>query len=306
LKFNVLIISLVVLSGFIPNKVLAQDLEPRFLSDMPTGGNFLVASYGYSTGNILVDNTLPIDNLNANINSVILGYAKSFSLFNKLAKVDVIAPYSFASYTGSVSSIDTSRIDNGFGDPMVRISIVLIGAPAYTPKEFIKNERRRFKLGVLLRIRAPLGKYNGEKLLNLGANRWGTKIGIASSYIITKKIIVEGHLNTWLFTANTNFFNGNTIKQAPILSAQVHITYIFKPGFWFAFSVGKSGYGRTSVNSVEQSQNQNNSRYGMALAYRVGKHNAIKVAYTSGVSTRYGADFNSVILAYQFMWFDKP
>jgi hypothetical protein len=284
---------------------MSQDLEPRFLSDMPTGGNFLVASYGYSTGNILVDNTLPIDNLDANINSVLFAYAKSFGLFNKLAKFDVIAPYSFASYTGTVTNIDTSRRDNGFGDPMFRLSLVLIGAPAYTPGEFIKHERSKFKLGAVIRIRPPLGKYNETKLLNLGANRWGAKLGLATSYNFTKKLVLEGHINTWIFTANNAFFNGNTIKQAPILSAQLHLTYIIKPGFWFAFSVGKSGYGRTSVNGVEQSQNQNNSRFGLALAYRVAKHHSLKIGYTSGVSTRYGADFNSIILAYQFMWFDK-
>ncbi len=79
-----------------------------------------MASYAYSTGNILVDNTLPIDNLDASINSIVLGYARSFNLFNKLAKFDVIAPYSFASYQGTVTNIDTSRIDNGFDERRVR------------------------------------------------------------------------------------------------------------------------------------------------------------------------------------------
>ena len=41
----------------------AQDLEPRFLSAMPTGGNFAIVSYGYSTGNILVDNSLPTEEI---------------------------------------------------------------------------------------------------------------------------------------------------------------------------------------------------------------------------------------------------
>ncbi len=50
---------------------------------------------------------------------------------------------------------------------------------------------------------------------------------------------------------------------------------------------------------------QNNSRFGFAIAYKVAKRHAIKIAYTSGVSTRYRADFNSVILAYQYMWFDN-
>lgn len=282
-----------------------QDLEPRFLSNMPIGGNFLVAAYGYSSGNILLDTTLPIDSLNANINSMVIGYAKSFNLFNKLAKFDLVSSYSFADYQAIVSGADTSRIDNGFGDPMIRISIILIGAPAYTPTEFVRHERKKFKLGAVLRVRAPLGKYNSDKLLNLGANRWGVKLGMAGAYNISKKIILEGYINTWIFSANNEFFNGNTIKQDPILTAQMHLTYVFNPRMWAAVSAGKSGYGRTSVNGVEQEQNQNNTRFGMALAYRVAKQHALKVAYINGTSTRYGADFNSVILAYQFLWFDK-
>jgi len=86
----------------------SQDLEPRLLSRMPTGGNFVIASYSYSTGNILLDNSLPIEDLKASLNNIVLAYARSFKLFNKLAKFDVIVPYSFGSFEGVVSSIDSS------------------------------------------------------------------------------------------------------------------------------------------------------------------------------------------------------
>jgi hypothetical protein len=68
---------------------------------MPTGGNFAIASYGYSSGNILIDNTLPIEDLNARLNNIVFAYARSFKLFNRLAKFDIVAPYSFGSFTGS-------------------------------------------------------------------------------------------------------------------------------------------------------------------------------------------------------------
>ena len=88
--------------------VTAQDLEPRSLSNIPIIGNFAVASYAYSEGNILLDNTLPIEDLNANLNRIIFAYARSFKLFNKLAKVDVILPYSIGEFSGKVLDVDSS------------------------------------------------------------------------------------------------------------------------------------------------------------------------------------------------------
>ena len=300
---NILVIVFIGLFLFIESK--AQDLEPRFLSAIPTGGNFAIASYGYSSGNILLDNSLPIEDLNAKLNSAVFGYARSFKLINKLAKFDIIAPYSFGVFTGTVSDIDSSTSRNGFGDPLVRFSIVLIGAKPLDITEFSKQEHQKFKLGATARLRLPLGQYDPTKLINLGANRWAFKLGVAGSYTIQKKLILEGHLSSWFFTENNEFFNGNTIEQKPLLSAQLHVSYVFKPGVWVAISSGMSGMGETIVNDIEKNDLQQNSRYGAAFAYRIKKHHALKVAYTSGISTRYGANFSTVLIAYQFMWFDK-
>ena len=65
----------------------AQDLEPRSLSAIPTGGNFIIASYGRSTGNILLDNSAPIKDLNSSMDNIVLAYACSFKLFNRLIKI---------------------------------------------------------------------------------------------------------------------------------------------------------------------------------------------------------------------------
>ena len=183
--------------------------------------------------------------------------------------------------------------------------MVLIGSKPVGLTEFFKQEQKKFNLGVYIRVRPPLGQYDPTKLINLGANRWATKIGFAGSYTFRKKLILEGHVNSWLFTENKEFFNGNSIEQKPLISVQLHMAYLFTPGIWIAFSAGKSGMGETIVNGVEKDDLQNSSRFGAAFAYKLSKHNALKIAFTSGLSTRYGADFTSIILAYQFLWFDK-
>ncbi|MCF6171197.1 MAG: transporter [Bacteroidales bacterium] len=293
------------LSLFLVFESRAQDLEPRFLSVLPTGGNFAIASYGYSSGNILVDNSLPVEDLNAHLNNIVLGYARSFKLFNRLTKFDIIVPYSFGSFDGVVSNIDSTTSRNGLADPLIRISMILVGAKALKPADYFKYEPKKFKLGLSLRIRAPLGQYDPTKFINLGANRWAFKTALAASYTIKKKLTFEGHLIGWFFTENKSFYNGNTIAQKPLVAAHLHISYVFKPGIWLAVSVGTSGQGETIVNDVEQDDLQRNSRYGAAFAYRISKNHALKIALTTGVSTRYGADFTTLLIAYQFMWFDK-
>ena len=285
--------------------VNSQDLEPRLMSAVPTGGRFIIASYGHSAGNILLDNSLPIEDLKSSMNNVVVAYAGSFKLFKKLAKFDLIAPFSFANFEGQVTGIDSSTSRAGFADPLLRLSLILIGDTPKPLSEFGKVVPKNFSLGVYARVRVPLGQYDHTKFLNLGSNRWAFKLGVAGSYAIKRKLVFELHLLSWIFQDNKNFYNGNVISQNPLLIAQLHASYVFKPGIWLALSFGKSTWGTTTVNGVAQDDVQNNSRIGAAFSYRVAKHHSLKVAYTTGFSTRYGADFNTFILAYQVIWFKK-
>jgi hypothetical protein len=272
---------------------------------MPIGGHFAIASYSRSGGNILLDNTLPIEDLNARLNNFIIGYAGSFKLFNKLAKFDVIIPYSLGNYNALVEGEKTEVNRNGFGDPLIRLSMILTGVKALKPEDYFKHMQKRFKLGVMFRFRPPIGTYNSDKLINLGTNRWSFKTGVAGSYRLNKHFSFEAHANSWFFTENSDFFGGNLSKQKTLFGAQLHVTYIFKPGMWVALSAGKTFGGSIKINGTEQDVTQNNSRIGLAFAYRLNKNSALKIAYTNGFIVRNGADFNTLVLVYQFMWFDK-
>ena len=283
----------------------AQDLEPRLLSDMPTGANVAVASYAYSTGNILLETALPIEDLSSEIHSAVFAYARSLKLFNRLTKVDVVLPFAFANFSGLVDSRDSSTYRQGLGDPSFRISMILIGANPLKTADFATREQKKFRLGVVARAKIPLGQYNSAKLINLGTNRFALKLGIAGSYSITKKLNWELHLNSWFFSENKSFFNGNTLKQKPMVTLQTHFSYAFTPRFWAAASYGRSSLGETVLNGVEKNDVQNNSRSGLALAYRLNQNHSFKAAFSTGVTTRYGSDYSTFLLAYQFMWFDK-
>lgn len=268
------------------------------------GTNFALVVYGYSSGNILL-NAQEIENLNAKLNSITVVYGRSFKLFNKPAKFDIVAPYSFGSLNALVSNVDTSAYKNGFIDPTLRISIILVGDKPLSLQEFAKREKKKFKLGAAFKIKPPLGTYDDTKLINLSANRWGFQLKAASSYWLSKKLLLELHVDSWFFTENTSFYNGNTLKQKPLFSTQLHLAYLFGPKLWASVSVGQVAFGGTTINDIDQNNSQKNSRYGGTISYRINKHGSLKFVATNGLYTDRGADFTTLLFGYSFLWFDK-
>lgn len=287
------------------NTTEAQDLEPRFMSSMPIGTNLALASYSYSEGNILLDNTLPVENMESKLNTLVTAYVRGFKLFNRLTKIDVVAPYGFANFNANVEGSDTSAYRQGLGDPGLRISMILIGEDPLSSADFLQREKKKFKLATLARVSVPLGNYDDTKLMNMGANRFAFRLGLASSYALTPKLTWELYFNSNFFTENSDFYNGNTLKQKPLLTLQTHFSYEFRPGVWTAVSFGKSHLGQTLLNGVEQENLQKNTRTGIVFSCAIARNQALKVLATTGVTTRYGSDYTTFMLAYQYMWMDK-
>jgi len=286
------------------NLTFGQDLEPRFLSSIPIKTNFAAVVYGYSYGGIIF-NAQEVENLNAKMHSFVGVYGRSFKLFNKSAKFDVVVPYSAGTLNALVSNVDTSATRKGFLDPQLRISMILVGNKPLTVQEFATREKEKFKLGIAFKVKPPIGYYNSSQLINLGSNRWSFQFKAASSYAVTEKFILELHLDYWIFTANNFFFDGNTLKQEPLFNAQLHAAYIINPKIWISASIGQIAFAETLLNGVEQKNHQKNSRYGLTLSYKVGKQSSLKAVLTNGLYTPSGTNFTTFLLGYSFLWFDK-
>jgi hypothetical protein len=60
------------------------------------------------------------------------------------------------------------------------------------------------------------------------------------------------------------------------------------------------------VDDGPASSRQNNARLGGTLSLPVGARQSLKIAYSTGTSTRTGADFTTLAAAWQYLWFDRP
>ncbi len=278
----------------------AQELEPRLFSPAPVGLNILVGAFSYSWGNILLDPAIPIEDLRSRLSIITLGYVRTVDVFGASAKVDVVVPLVTGRWRGMLEGRDSSRTVRGFGDPKVRFSVLFSGAPALSGKEFA-SYRPGTIVGGGLQVWLPLGQYDPTKLLNLGSHRWVFRPQFGVSQTVSRWVL-EAMLAGWFYTDNTDFVNGNTLAQHPIVALQGHASYAFRRGFWMAADLGYGRGGRSSINGQETESLLTSWRLGVVLAIPISDHDSIKLGFVSGVRVGSGADYDSILAAYQYRW----
>lgn len=281
-------------------QVHAQQLEPRAYSNVPVGLNFLVAGYTYSTGGLATDPATPLQNAELEIHAPLVAYARSFDAWGKSAKFDAVLAAGCLSGSAEANGVPVSRDICGGLDPAFRVTVNFFGAPALSLAEF-RGYRQDLIAGASLQVLAPLGQYDPERLVNLGTNRWTVKPELG----LSKKLgalTVEGALGVAFFTDNDEYYVGRTREQEPIVSTQVHLIYELSGGSWMAVNATYYTGGRSTLDGVQQNDELDNTRLGVTLALPVDRQNSVKLHASKGLSVRYGEDFTTVGVAWQYRW----
>lgn len=278
----------------------AQVLEPRSYSNIPVGVNFLIAAYGYNSGGVLFDPSIPLENANIKIHGSALAYARSLKMGKMLGKIDMIVPYAWLSGTAEYMGDPVSREVSGLGDPSVRMSVNFLGAPALSLAEF-KDYKQNFILGASMQVFLPLGQYDPDRVVNLGTNRFTFKPELGISKTIGP-LFVDLAAAVAFYTVNNDFYNGKTRSQAPIGSVQGHVIYSFTKGMWVALDGTYYWGGSTETDGVKGDDLQENTRMGITLVVPLNMHNSLRLNYSTGVSTRTGTDFDTFAVAWQYRW----
>lgn len=280
--------------------VWAQQLEPRAYSNVPVGLNFLVAGYTYSTGGLATDPATVLQNAELEIHAPLLAYARSFDAWGKSAKFDAVLAAGCLSGTAEANGVPVSRDICGGLDPAFRVTVNFHGAPALSLAEF-RGYRQDLIAGASLQVIAPLGQYDPERLVNLGTNRWTFKPELGMSKKLGA-LTVEGAVGVAFFTDNDEYYLGRTREQQPVVSTQVHLIYEFSGGTWMAVNANYYTGGRSTLDGVQQNDALDNTRLGVTLALPVDRQNSVKLHASKGLSVRYGEDFTTVGVAWQYRW----
>ncbi len=283
-----------------PSPLLAQELEPRLLTNVPVGSNFVLAAYGFASGNILLDPAVPIEGLNANLHTFLGGYVRSIDVFGLAGKVDAVVPYATGDWTGPLEGQDTARSATGLRDPQVRMSVNFVGSPALGRARWADWEQKTI-VGASLQIVIPLGQYDPSKLINLGSNRWTFRTQVGVSHAMGPWIL-EGAGAVWLFADNSDFVGGRKLEQRPQFTAKAHFIRSLRSGWWLSLGVGYGVGGRSVIEGIERDNHISSFRFGGTVAAPLGKGHTLKLVLNSGVRLERGPDFDAIALTYQYLW----
>ncbi len=297
-----LIFYLLIISEYLSIPALAQELEPRIHANLPIGMNFLVAGYVYSEGGVSTDAASPIQNANLKIDSQVLAYARSLSIFGNSSKFDLILPSACLSGSAEVAGVSRERNVCGLYDPRVRLVTNFYGAPALSTKEFAAYVQDTI-LGASLQLGAPLGQYDADKLVNIGNNRWLIKPEFGAS----KKIgafTFESSTAISFFTENDQFFADQQRQQDPVYSIESHLIYGHSSGIWGSLDANLYWGGRTTVGGVQNDDFQANQRLGLTLGIPVSRSHSFKFYASGGAYARTDNNFNSAGVSWLYRWED--
>ncbi len=281
--------------------LLAEDMEARRWTHLPTGTNIFGVAAVHTTGEIFFDPVLRIEEGEVEANTVVTSYLHAFDLFGKSARIDVRLPYQRVRWEGVLDGEFRSVQREGLGDPFLRLSLNFVGAPALKGEEYRAyraSHTTNTIVGAALGIVLPLGQYKEDNLLNLGQNRYiiRPQMGFVHthgpwSYELT------GSIN--FYTDNNEFWDGNKRQQDPLYLLQTHLIYTFRNSIWTSFSAGYDWGGSSTVNGVEKDDDRQDLLFAFSAGFPVNRKSNVKFGYIGGRAQEdIGSDTDNFVLSY--------
>jgi len=259
----------------------AEELEPRRWAHLPIDTNFIGAGYGYTDADIDFDPVLKIEDGQMEMHTWVAKYIRTFSLFGKTARIDVLQAYQKGRWHGLLNEVPTTVRRNGWDDTNVRFAINLYGSPPLKGKEYAAYRaatKVETIVGAGLSVQLPTGEYMDDKLINLGTNRFTFRpqFGVVHSWgdwsFETTGLVA-------FYTENDEFFNGKKLEQDPLYIIHSHLIYTIKPGVWTGASGGYDYGGRSTVDGVHKDDRRQNLYWALSFGFPVSRHVGVKIAY---------------------------
>jgi hypothetical protein len=277
----------------------AQELEPRAYSNSPVGMNFLVLGYAYTKGDVALDASAPIEDGSITVNSAFLAYVRSLDVWGRTGKLELVLPYAWLSGSATLNGRPVSTEIDGLGDPRARFSLLLYGGPALSLEEF-EDYQPDLIVGASFAVTAPLGRYDSDRLVNIGTNRWSFKpeLGISKTW---GPVTVELAPSVTFYTDNDDFL-GRRLQRDPLYAVQGHVIYHTRFGLWAALDATYYGGGAKTVAGVAEGEALQDVRVGGTLAVPINRYNSLKLSASTGAYARGGGNYTTAAIAWQFRW----
>ena len=271
-----------------PPQTLAQ-VPARFYWKTLSGSNAVPVIFQSLSGN-----TNPFDpshtitpgaSLDATLG--IVGYARTFSLFDRAAMAALLFPMGHISGEVTVAGRTFNQSASGFGDPMVEFNINVIGPPAQKDIPAVMRYEPGFSIDLLADLAVPIGEYDSSQPLNLGQNRWYGRFGVPTilqigPWVPGQRTTLELLPAVWLFGNNDDYV-GQTMETDPLFQLDGHLTRDITEKLWASLDAAWYYGGKATINNVP-GEKLNNIGLGITLGYQINDNLNLTAGYKSTIN----------------------
>lgn len=260
----------------------AQELEPRRWSHLPIGQNYASLNYAHTKGDIAFDPVLGIEDAVVDLDTVLVGYVRSFELFGKSARIEVRQAWHHGQWSGLVNGVPTTIERDGLADTIGRFAVDLVGAPPLSGKAYGTYRAAHpveTIVGAALVVQIPTGEHFDDKAINLGNNRFMIRPQLGVQHR-RRNWTFEATGMAWIYTDNSSFFNGNRLTQDPLYTLDGTLIYTFKSGIWASASAGIGLGGQTAVNGVDNDDRREDVGWAIGAGFPISRSLGVRIGYT--------------------------
>ncbi|MHB8763117.1 MAG: transporter [Deferrisomatales bacterium] len=168
---------------------------------------------------------------------------------------------------------------SGLGDPVLLATLWLVD-----------NPEAKTWLGFTPFLTLPIGSYDKDRALNLGANRWALKPelgfvkGLAPGFFLDLTAAYE------LYGDNDDFGSASVTKeQDPLLTLEAHLSYDVTKSFYVAADYFYHWGGETTVAGVDQKDEQSNHAWQGTLGFGLANNYQLLIQYRNDFLVQSGA-----------------
>lgn len=259
----------------------ADEIEPRRWAHLPINTSFIGVGYAYTDADIGFDPVLKLENVEMKLDTWAVKYIRTFSLLDKMARIDIQQAYQEGRWSGLLDGAPRSTSRSGWSDTLLRFAINLYGAPPLEVQEFLRYRAVadvETIIGAGLSVQLPTGHYMEDKLINLGTNRYTFRPQLGVIHM-RGKWSMESTGYIAFYSENDDFFNGMRLEQKPLYTINGHLIYNLRPGVWAGASVGYDYGGRSTVDGDSKDDRKQNLFWALSVGFPINRHLAVKTAY---------------------------
>ncbi|MEN6318506.1 MAG: transporter [Syntrophaceae bacterium] len=280
--------AMLAMGALCPSQTLAQ-VPARFYWKTLSGANAVPLIFESLSGN-----TNPFDPAHTvtpgasfDATMAMVGYAKTFPLFDRAALAAIILPMGRISGEVTVAGKTFKQSTNGFGDPMLEFNINLLGPPAQKSIPDVLRYEPGFSIDLLADLAFPIGDYDSDQPLNIGQHRWYGRLGLPiiwqlGPWVPGKRTTLEFLPSVWLFGDNNDYV-GQRMETDPMFQLDAHLTRDLTEHFWGSLDASWYYGGKATINGVT-GEKRDDFGVGLTLGYQISNNLNLTVSYKSTVN----------------------